>query len=411
MKKVIFGTALASMALLSACSSDNELANVETSANNAIGFHVVGNKAETRANIINSSEAIKKTDFNVFAFTRNADGTDGNFFMGEKESVLGETGIKINGVKISYKNNTWDYANASDIHYWPTSTKLNFYAVSPGSYDNLPDYDAAEMNTIYRWEIKNNTKTIIYNAIDEYKGSTDKKNLDVMYAIAPNQTQTKENGGRVTFQFKHILSQVVFKAKTQLENMEVEIKEMKIHNFKIGGTYTLPTASATESATANAPEGTWALTESPIPTLKWGAFTVVKDKAIKVKSNGADISVDAPMLFVPQKLSNPWQTNATTPKTKADADTDHESYLEITCKIKQEKEYVFGSPTEYETLYVPFGTTWEQGKRYTYTLIFGGGYDEHGLPILQPINFEAEAGNWVDDIKNNNNGNDINIDK
>lgn len=65
MKKVIFGTALASMALLSACSSDNELANVETAANNAIGFHVVGNKAETRANIINSSEAIKKTDFNV----------------------------------------------------------------------------------------------------------------------------------------------------------------------------------------------------------------------------------------------------------------------------------------------------------------------------------------------------------
>ena len=48
MKKVIFGTALASMALLSACSSDNELANVETTANNAIGFHVVGNKAETR---------------------------------------------------------------------------------------------------------------------------------------------------------------------------------------------------------------------------------------------------------------------------------------------------------------------------------------------------------------------------
>ena len=68
MKKVIFGTALASMALLSACSSDNELANVGTTANNAIGFHVVGNKAETRANIINTSEDIKKTDFNVFNF-------------------------------------------------------------------------------------------------------------------------------------------------------------------------------------------------------------------------------------------------------------------------------------------------------------------------------------------------------
>lgn len=69
MKKVIFGTALASMALLSACSSDNELANVETAANNAIGFHVVGNKAETRANLI-TPDNLTTTDFNVYAFTR-----------------------------------------------------------------------------------------------------------------------------------------------------------------------------------------------------------------------------------------------------------------------------------------------------------------------------------------------------
>ena len=62
MKKVIFGTALASMALLSACSSDNELANVETAANNAIGFHVVGNKAETRATIIDNKNILKGSE-------------------------------------------------------------------------------------------------------------------------------------------------------------------------------------------------------------------------------------------------------------------------------------------------------------------------------------------------------------
>lgn len=76
MKKVIFGTALASMALLSACSSDNELANAETTANNAIGFHVVGNKAETRATIVDNNN-ITNTKFNVFAFTE-----DGKTFMG-----------------------------------------------------------------------------------------------------------------------------------------------------------------------------------------------------------------------------------------------------------------------------------------------------------------------------------------
>lgn len=372
MKKVIFGTALASMALLSSCSSDNELANVETTANNAIGFHVVGNKAETRANII-GADNITSTDFNVFAFTRNEDGTDGTIFMGEKANQLGQKGIKIVN-----KSGEWDYANDADIHYWPANTALNFYAVSPGSFEKVEEN--MEMTNVYGWNINNNTKTISYSPLDEYAGRTDKKNLDVMYAIAPNQTQTKENGGRVKFQFKHILSQVVFKAKTQLENMEVEINEIKIHNPWTKGTYTLPKTSSEK--------GTWELT-APTVGSKWGAFTVVTGKKITVTSNGADISVDGPMLFVPQELTA-WDVK----KTKAEADTEHQVYLEITCKIKQETEYVFGSATEYKTLYVPFGQTWEQGKRYTYTLIFGGGYDDHGLPILQPINFEAVAENW-----------------
>lgn len=391
MKKVIFGTALASMALLSACSSDNELANVETTANNAIGFHVVGNKAETRANIINSTKDLEKTDFNVFAFTRNEDGTDGTIFMGEKANQLGQKGIKI-----VHKSGEWDYANDADIHYWPANTALNFYAVSPGSFEKVEEN--VEMSNVYGWNISNNTKTISYSPLDEYAGRTDKKNLDVMYAITENQTQ-KPNGGKVKFTFKHILSQVAFKAKTQLENMEVEINTIKIHNPWTKGTYTLPTTSSEK--------GTWALTDPTIGS-KRGAFTVVKDKSISVTSKGTatEISVDGPMLFVPQTLTA-WDVK----KTKGDADKAGESYLEITCKIKQDGVYVFAPEGNYGTLYVPFGPTWEQGKRYTYTLIFGGGYDEYGLPILQPINFEAETTTWEDDIKNNNNGNDINIDK
>lgn len=110
MKKVIFGTALASMALLSACSSDNELANVETTANNAIGFHVVGNKAETRANIIDNSN-INGTDFNVFAYKNNG-GTDGDIFMGDKKNDYG-----LYGVNIKYKINKWDYNDPTELRY------------------------------------------------------------------------------------------------------------------------------------------------------------------------------------------------------------------------------------------------------------------------------------------------------
>lgn len=379
MKKIIFGTALASMALFSACSSDNELANVETAANNAIGFHIVGNKAETRANIINTSEDIKNTDFNVFAFTRNEDGSDGAIFMGDKTDALGKKGIKIN-----HTQSDWDYADKSDLHYWPQDTHLNFYAVNPATVEG-------DMNSTYLWSIEKDAKTISYSSCDEYGGRGGEVNYDVMYGIKKDQTQTTNNG-KVKFQFKHILSQIVFKAKTALASMEVNIKEIKIHNFRLGGVFTLPTADATE--------GSWKVNDPVIPTMKWGNFTVVKDKDITVTSTGTDISVDAPMLFVPQTLEA-WKTNATTAKPKADADTSGEAYLEISCKIKQAGVYVFGSDSEYKTLYVPFGTTWEIGKRHIYTLIFGGGYDMDGHTILQPINFDAETTNWVNDTNNN----------
>ena len=382
MKKVILLTACTAAVLLSGC-SDNELASVGdgigTSTQSAIGFHVVGNQAETRATPITPSN-ITTTDFNVYAFTN-----DGKAFMGTND-----TGLGFNGINISYKgvegSKKWDYTTPSELRYWPT-TPLNFYAVCPGTFDT-------ELMTNYGWEFNSKEQKIKYTCCDEYANTSNPANIDVMYAIAPNQEKTT-NKGKVNFQFKHILSQVVFKAKTQLANMDVEIKEIKIHNFHMGGTYTLPAASTSD--------GTWALKADGSNS---GKFTVVKDKAIKVTSTGENISVDAPMLFVPQTLKA-W--DVTTPKPIAEADNNGESYLKITCKIKQENEYVFGSETAYLPLYVPFGTTWEQGKRYIYTLIFGGGYDANGKPILQPINFEAEAEDWTEATGNSNNDNDVNL--
>lgn len=380
MKKVIFGTALASMALLSACSSDNELANVETAANNAIGFHVVGNKAETRATPI-TPDNLTTTDFNVFAY-KNNNGADGDIFMGDNGH---DHGLK--GVTIKYKNNQWDYDNPADLHYWPKDGSLNFYAVSPAS---IP-----EGVTIYSWDIQKETKTISYNCFDEYSLSNGNSNSDVMYAIAKNQTQSTK-AGKVNLNFQHILSQVVFQAKTVNSDMEVDIKDIKIKNFRVGGTFTIPTDGSSPS------QSNWALGD----VWKLTAFTVItKSDADPIKITGTeatDISSKTPMLFVPQPLTG-WDVE----HKIADADTNGESYLIINCKIKQKNDYLHGTADKYEALYVPFGTSWDPGKRYIYTLIFGGGYDDQGLPILQPINFEAETTKWLDDSNNN----DININK
>ena len=45
---------------------------------------------------------------------------------------------------------------------------------------------------------------------------------------------------------------------------------------------------------------------------------------------------------------------------------------------------------------------WVAGKRHIYTLIFGGGYDDQGEAVLNPIQFDAETTGWVDADKDVN---------
>ena len=359
----IFGT------LLMGC-SDEEIANVETSSRNAIGFNVLSNAAETRATPT-TPDNLKNTDFDVFAFT-----ADGTAFMGKVDTEFGH-----DGVNIVYKDNKWDYKNAGDLRYWPTEP-LDFYAFNPGTVSE-------DMIVFYSWEATKDVQKISYTCMDEYGSGTTHANYDVMYAIAKGQTKDT-NSGKVKFIFKHILSQVVFKAKTQYDNMQVDIDVIKIHNFKFSDTFTLPTAAkGTGSWTSSGPLGK-------------NAYTVVQNENITVKGNDpvTNITTDTPMLNIPQTLTA-WTVSGDS-KTKEQADTALQCYLEIACKIRQSGAYLLGSASEYKTIYVPFGDTWEQGKRHIYTLIFGGGYNDQGEAVLNPIQFDAETTGWVDADKDVN---------
>ena len=383
MKKVILLTACTAAVLLSGC-SDNELASVGdgigTSTQSAIGFHVVGNQAETRAIPITPGN-LTATDFDVFAFT-----TAGKLFMGNLASEPSHDGVNI---KYDKDNSKWDYNNPSDLRYWPESP-LNFYAISPGTFDE------ENMTGYYTWNINKDKQQITYNWSDEYNPSSKGyANIDIMYGIAKDQTP-KTNSGKVKFQFRHILSQVAFKAKTQEADMEVEIEGIRIYNLQVASTFTFPADAKTLPTQAN-----W----SKANATKGKYFFKMK-QTTTATSNVSDIFTE-PMLFIPQSLT-PWATNASTPVSKEAADnaTPTQSYLEISCKIKKDGHLIYGSINEtgvegYKSLYVPFGQSWEPGKRYIYTLIFGGGYNDQGEPILNPINFEADVDEWTDETAGN----------
>ena len=369
-KIYLFTAAFAVMASLSGC-SDTELASIDTAQEKTpIGFHTVGSQMGSRATSINSTN-LTNYSFNVYAF-KNDNGTDGALFMGTEDKGAG-TG----GVNISYNGGKWNYTTSAELKYWPTDA-LNFYAVSPVLDPNF-----------LTWQITPTTKEIHYMSGDEYGDGTFPY-IDVMYAIATDKRKA-DNGGTVKLQFKHITSQIVFMAK-KTSNLNVEINSIKLHNFETSSVFTIPTDGTDPQ------QNSW--THNPITNSN--GFTVIKDATINVGTEATDISPRKPMFLIPQGLTK-WDIS----HNIETANAKKESYLSIECKISIDGSYKLGSESGYGTLYVPFGADWQPGKRYVYTLVFGGGYDADGNTILQPINFEPSVEEWVEDTKNSTTDNDI----
>lgn len=364
--------------VFASCSNEEELANVGKSESNAIRFAGISGLSDTRTTPIGTHN-LTSTNFDVMAFMSS----DNALFMGGKH----EAGHSDQGVKIVYKTSAWDYDDKDKMAYWPTVGDVDFYAVSPAITDDL-------VLQGFVYDMTSAAKTISYSTVDEYnsKGT----NHDVMYAVTKGRNKKNNGTMPVQMNFKHILSQVVFKAKTTSSILEVDVENVKIHNFVLSGTFTLP---AGEPAMSD-----WKLS----PAAK-GAYTV-KLNAANVKTKNAVVNLsdmNSPLMLIPQKLTK-WSTySAGTAVSILEADKAKECYLEISMKLKQNDSYLIGSATEYKTVYVPFdnATGWEPGKRYIYTLIFGGGYDDHGKPILSPITFDAATVDWADA----NAGADVNV--
>lgn len=362
--------------VFASCSNEEELANVGKSESNAIRFAGISGLSDTRTTPIGTTN-LTTTNFDVMAFMSS----DNALFMGGKH----ELGHSDQGVKIVYNTSAWDYADKDQQAYWPTTGDVDFYAVSPAMTDEL-------VSQSFKYDMTSTLKTITYATVDEYKTAAG-TNHDVMYAVAKGRNKTNNGTTAVQMNFKHILSQVVFKAKTTSSILEVDVENVKIHNFVHGGTFTLPEG---EPAEKEPTMSNWST--SPDEAV---SIATVKLNAANVKTNNAVVDLSdmaSPLMMIPQQLKK-WSTySAGTAVSKHEANTKKECYLEISMKLKQNDSYLIGSAAEYKTVYVPFDNGedgWQPGKRYIYTLIFGGGYDDQGEPILSPIKFEAATVDWA----------------
>lgn len=353
-KKSFYILALAALAV--SCTND-ELTTNETNA--VVGFHALTSGVTTRAVNETNSVNLKDSPFDVYAFTE----TDGKLFIGKS---LSESDYELSqGVEIRHNGSAWDYANPADKAYWPTDKKLNFFAFHP-----QPDPSGG-----YSVEVFSASKQVV-----RYSVPTNAKfQKDLMYAISRG-VDKKTNAGKVKILFKHALSQACFKAKTEMESMRVDVEDIQIHNIAVDGDLTLP-QTGTDISMKD-----WDTQEK-----KHIAFEP-KNLETPIMEIGTEAKEITAKMYLPQELTK-WTPES---NTIDQANAAKQSYLSVLCKIKQNGVYLWGNEEKAWRLFVPFGVKWEPGKRYVYTLIFGGGYKDDGTQVLDQVKWEVEEMPWQD---------------
>ncbi len=363
MKKNFFYGALAVLSL-AAC-SQNEVMDVNRNGDE-IKFSVVTNKA-TRAEAVYSNTN-KDFSFNVWASHEGATYIDGD------------------NITTPDQGTTW--TNATGNRYWPETGDVDFYAANAGTIT---------------WSLTT-TPTISFTVADNVG-----EQEDLLYAVTLDQNKTANANG-VAMNFRHALSQIVFKAKNTNPNLYVEIYGVTVCNLHKTNTYTYPTTGTganfdeNESATGEPVDetianiGEWA-TLSGSGTqdynISWtDAIAVVGNKTTPdVQDLKGDVATS--MLLLPQT------TTAWNPTTETDLATAQGTYFLVKCNMynvkgdayaEGEDILVWGEDGVGKEVAIPVTINWAQGNKYVYTFVFNdanGGYnpDQPDQPAMTPITF------------------------
>ena len=363
MKSKYFAVALLAVALV-ACNNEDVL---EVNQGRGISFQVA-TEASTRATGV-ATTTTTIDNFKVWGFT------DGKTLM--------------DGLNVTKSGSEWTYGGTI---FWPT-TAVDFYSVSPS--------DVAGVS------INKDEKKISYTVNEQ---------IDLLYAVNKGETKAAHEDKAVSINFRHALSQIVFKAKNTNENLKVTIKGVKIANIKKAGDFTYPTQATTDQyeydpenddATIVATtQGEW--DDESLNTLT--TFSAGMDDTGVTLTGKVETAVNlsnatGALFMIPQSLT-PWNPST----TGALNQTNTGVYFLVNCQILSgtNKDVTVWPTTEadedsdgYAEVAIPASKlTWEQGKKYVYTFVFGegGGYEPGTDPNPEQTLFGIDFQVTVDDF-------------
>ena len=378
MKVKFFLMAAAAMTLATSCSNDEVV--LENNAGNAIAFTAVSENA-SRAATAYCNNALP-TDFQVWANVPNGEGVKTYFSDVKYTKADGAT--------------TWT-CDINDLRYWPSTGSINFFATK----------DAIGTPSFF--------STLVYADCEQTTVVADQK--DFIYAVAAGATKPEDNKSTQALNFRHALSQVVFKAKNTNAHLHVSITGVTVKQVNSKGNFILPEQSTVANIVDHTQNsfapvaaegfGTWegqstladygvTFTETPI-LLDPTTLTASQDNVAQANA----------MLLIPQS------TTALDPSNREAWANKTGSYFLVYANIWNVAGDQFNADTDVllrsaeQPIAIPFAAKWLQGKKYTYTFVFGkgnGGYDPiTGDDVLVPIDFEITVDDFVKAINSDTN--------
>ena len=365
--KYLFGVALMMMA---ACSKDE----IVSERQDCISYSVT---AETQTRAADSyCNNILPESFKVWA--RTADGS-----------------LYINGDVIKNENGAWTDQNGT--RYWPDNKALDFYAQVNGD---------AEFN------LNDGTPTFKDFTVNDDVT----KQHDLIYSVSAKQTKPED--GKVVLNFRHALSQVCFKARNDMKNMQVEIKGVSVGHLTAKGTFTFPASSTdanyvlhtdTEDQSKALDTGVWAIPADAAYDKEY-SVTPESGSIVLPAASGTVMNLTCPedghkngfaqtLTLLPQKVEA-WK-----PDVKATDNTFNGAYFLIDVVLsnvtKNEKGDVV-TPVYTGKTAIPVSVNWEQGRRYIYTFVFdeggNGGWTptpEDPKPVLTGIKYDITVDDFI----------------
>lgn len=402
MKSKLFFLALSAMALATSCSNDEV---TELSDSNAIKYDLGIGKITRATDVYCNANKFKA--FNVWANYTATGGTATSYIAGDNIT--------------STDGSTW--TDASGTRYWPNEGTLDFYALAGYTNPTL-----ATGNTV-SWTVD---------------GTVANQN-DLCYAVKKGQSKANTT---VALNFRHALSQIVFKAKNKNAKLHVEIDAVAVYNVKNNAIFTLPDANTDENKQDHASgsaafetgsQGTWdnygtavagytaTFTAVEVPGDKTGNTVMNLTDNTSTNNHATNAYGNAMLLLPSESETTAW--SGTTKLTGMNgegytANANDGTVILVKCKIwnvagegvdKDNDVLLYGNEdgtTRWAA--IPAKFNWEQGKKYIYTLVFdngNGGLDpDPENPDPDPVLVKIEYTVTVDDFVQGTNQ-DVDMDK